>query len=405
MKQLPIKSNVEMAALALLLQDNSIYTQGWDASYFAIEAHRFIFEAFEGFYVRTGSCDVFNVITELEANNKLEKVGGMDAVIDISKVLQLPPGRVCHDVASDYRMELAEAKGYRDVITEYEENEKLIRAGDYDLIKLSETITKAVHIDSRIKKSKKEVLSSILDSMEGKTKEEVYPTGVIMLDRTLKGGMHKGEMMTVAAETGGGKSILLVQAALANIEEGKRVLFLSLEMSADDIYRRMAASMSGVPIRDAEDYKTEHRFELPKLGDAFAKLMKLPIEVIDGISTIREIEAEIDKHSDYDVVCCDYIQIISSDNNDNRENAISEVARRLKLAAMKHKMVMFTASQLNDEGKLRESRAIGMHSDQVVCIEHKGKSKIIVRKNRRGARNVTISVTMSGELSKFEPEF
>lgn len=405
MKQLPIKSNVEMAAIALLLQDNSIYTQGWDASYFAIEAHRFIFEAFEGFYTRTGACDVFNVITELEANNKLEKVGGMDTVIDMSKVLSIPPGKVCHDVANDYRIELAEAKGYRDVITEYEESEKLIRAGEYDLLKLSETINKAVSIDSRPKKSKKESLTAILDSMEGKIKDEVYPTGVIMLDRNLKGGMHKGEMMTVAAETGGGKSILLVQAALANLEEGKKVLFLSLEMSAEDIYRRMAASLSGVPIRDAEDYQKEHRWELPKLADAFAKLTKYPIEVIDGIGTIREIEAEIDKHSDYDVVCCDYIQIVSSDNNDNRENAISEVARRLKLSAMKHKMVMFTASQLNDEGKLRESRAIGMHSDQVVCIEHKGKSKLIVRKNRRGARNATISVTMNGELSRFDPEF
>jgi replicative DNA helicase len=405
MKQLPIKSNVEKAALALLLQDNSIYTQGWDASYFAIEAHRFIFEAFEGFYSRTNSCDVFNVITELEAAGRLDKVGGTDYVIDTAKVLQLPPGRVCHDVANDYRVELAEAKAYRDVITQYEENEKLIRAGEYDLLKLSETINKAVSVNTVPKRSKKEVLNSILDSMEGKVKEEVYPTGVIMLDRTLRGGMHKGEMMTVAAETGGGKSILLVQSALANIEEGKKVLFLSLEMSADDIFRRMAASMSGVPIRDAEEYKTEHRWELPKLAEAFAKLSKMPIEVIDGIGTIREIEAEIDKHSSYDVVCCDYIQIISSDNNDNRENAISEVARRLKLAAAKHKMVMFTASQLNDEGKLRESRAIGMHSDQVVCIEHKGKTKLIVRKNRRGARNVTISVTMNGELSKFEPEF
>jgi len=405
MKQLPIKSNVEMASIALLLQDNSVYNQGWDASYFAIEAHRFIFEAFEGFYSRAGSCDVFNVITELEANGKLELVGGMDYVIDTSKVLQLPPGRVCHDVANDYRIELAQSKGYRDFLAAYEDAEKLIRAGEYDLLKLSETINKAVSINTKPKKNKKEVLNSILDSMEGLIKEEVYPTGVIMLDRSLRGGMHRGEMMTIAAETGGGKSILLVQAALANIEEGKKVLFLSLEMSADDIYRRMASSMSGVPIREAEEYKGEHKWEIPKLAEAFSKLSTMPIEVIDGIGTIREIEAEIDKHSDYDVVCCDYIQIISSDNNDNRENAISEVARRLKLAAMRHKMVMFTASQLNDEGKLRESRAIGMHSDQVVCIEHKSKTKLIVRKNRRGARNATINVTMNGELSKFEPEF
>jgi electron transfer flavoprotein alpha/beta subunit len=90
-------------------------------------------------------------------------------------------------------------------------------------------------------------------------------------------------------------------------------------------------------------------------------------------------------------------------NNDNRENAISEAARRLKNAAGKNRSVILTASQLNDEGKLRESRAIGMHSDQVVHIEHlKEKSRIVVKKNRRGPRNYLIDIKMNGELSKLE---
>jgi hypothetical protein len=47
-----------------------------------------------------------------------------------------------------------------------------------------------------------------------------------------------------------------------------------------------------------------------------------------------------------------------------------------------------------------------MHSDQVVQIEHKAeKSRIIVKKNRRGARNYTIPVEMKGEVSRFVEVF
>jgi replicative DNA helicase len=409
MKKVPIKSKTEQAALSMIVHDNDILkNQKWDASYFAIEAHRLVFEAIEGFYTKAGVCDIFQAITELESRKTIETVGGDQTVFDLLNTMNIPAGKVSQDIANDYRVELAEAKAYRDVIATYEEMEKDIRAGVADLSKLSKTIDSSSDINAVPRRTKKDIINKIIDEMEGKVKEDVFPTGLIMLDKHMKGGMHRGEMMTVAAETGGGKSILLVQSALANLEENKPVLFLSLEMSSDDVYRRMAAHLAGVPIREAEDYKTEHRFELPKLGEAFAKLSKLPITVIDGISHINDIEAEITRHASEgkaEVVCCDYIQIISADG-DSREGTISEIARRLKVMALRHNFVIFTASQLNDEGKLRESRAIGMHSDQVVMVEHiKEKTRIIVKKNRRGIRNATVSVVMNGELSKFEPVY
>jgi replicative DNA helicase len=212
--------------------------------------------------------------------------------------------------------------------------------------------------------------------------------------------------MTVAAETGGGKSILLVQSAVANLLDGKSVLFFSLEMSGEDVFRRMAANMAGVPIREMEDYKSEYGRELPKVSNAIGELLKMKISVVDCLYDIDEIESEISRavsSKEADVIIVDYLQIINMPNNDNRENAISEAARRLKNAAGKNRSVILTASQLNDEGKLRESRAIGMHSDQVVHIEHlKEKSRIVVKKNRRGPRNYIIDVKMNGELSKLE---
>jgi replicative DNA helicase len=242
--------------------------------------------------------------------------------------------------------------------------------------------------------------------MEGKAVKDFFPTGLLKVDRALKGGMHKGEMMTVASETGGGKSIYLVQAALANLLEGKSVLFFSLEMNAKDILTRMACNLSGYPVREPEDYKNASQGELAKMNAALLKLHQLPIEIVDGVSEIEEIECHINRYTGErraDIIVVDYLQIISSDGEEGRESQISEIARRLKLAALKNNSIMLTASQLNDEGRLRESRAIGMHSDQVVYIEHKGdKSRLTIKKNRRGARNYSTEIIMRGDISKLE---
>ena len=406
-KSVPIRSNTEQAALSLMIQDNEILsTQKWDASYFALENHRLIFEALQGFHSRNGICDEFTLISELENRGTLSHIGGDHVIHDILKCMNIPSGKVCQDIANDYRKELREAKIYRDLIQKWEAMERDIRRGNADVNELSVTIESISHDEGTLKRTKKDMLNQIIDEMEGKSKQECFGTGLLKLDRTLKGGMHRGELMTVAAETGGGKSILLVQSAVANLLDGKSVLFFSLEMSGEDVFRRMAANIAGVPIREMEDYKSEYGRELPKVSNAIGELLKMKISVVDCLYDIDEIESEISRavsSKEADVIIVDYLQIINMPNNDNRENAISEAARRLKNAAGKNRSVILTASQLNDEGKLRESRAIGMHSDQVVHIEHlKEKSRIVVKKNRRGPRNYIIDVKMNGELSKLE---
>jgi hypothetical protein len=44
-----------------------------------------------------------------------------------------------------------------------------------------------------------------------------------------------------------------------------------------------------------------------------------------------------------------------------------------------------------------------MHSDQVVYIEHiKEKSRLTIKKNRRGQRNYMTEIIMRGDISKLE---
>ena len=407
MKKVPIAQKSEAAALSLIAIDRNILSQQtWDSGYFAINANRLVFNALQGVHQRTGACCPFSAIAELEATGQLEAAGGEEAVHQILSTMKVASGKVCQDMADDYRKHLHKTKAYRDVITLIETEEPSLRTGKTNLKELSETIMKCAEDRTSKVKPVKDLIIEIIDEMEGKVKEEVYTTGLLKLDRALKGGMHKGEMMTVASETGGGKSIYLVQAALANLMDGKSVLFFSLEMKAKDILTRMACNLAGYPIREPEEYKTVNKDELAKISAALLKLHQLPLEIVDGVAEIEEIEAQINRYTGEnraDVIVVDYLQIISYDGVDSREGQLSEIARRLKLAALKNNVIVLTASQLNDEGRLRESRAIGMHSDQVVYVEHiKEKSRLTVKKNRRGQRNYMTDIIMRGDISRLE---
>jgi replicative DNA helicase len=407
MKKVPIARKSEVAALSLIAIDRNILSQQtWDSDYFAIPAHRIVFNALQGVHQRTGSCCPFSAIAELEATGQLEAAGGEDAIHEMFATMKVASGKVCQDMADDYRKHLHRTKAYRDVLILIEKEEPNLRTGKANLKELSETIMKCAEDRTSKVKPVKDLIIEIIDEMEGKAVKDFYPTGLLKVDRALKGGMHKGEMMTVASETGGGKSIYLVQAALANLLEGKSVLFFSLEMKAKDILTRMACNIAGYPIREPEDYKTANKDELAKISSALLKLHQLPLEIVDGIAEIDEIECHINRYTGEnraDIIVVDYLQIIAFDGAEGRESQISEIARRLKVAALKNNSIMLTASQLNDEGRLRESRAIGMHSDQVVYIEHKGdKSRLTIKKNRRGQRNYSTEIIMRGDISRLE---
>jgi replicative DNA helicase len=391
MKVVPIATKSEAAALALIAIDRNILAQQtWDVDYFALPPHRKVFTALQGVHQRTGACCPFSAIAELEATGEIEAAGG-------------------ENEADDYRKQLVRNKGYRDVIKVIEEEEPNIRVGKSDLKKLSETIMRCSE-DRGVKiKPVKDIILEIIDEMEGKAKEQCFTTGMIRLDRTLRGGLHHGELLTVASETGGGKSIFLVQAAVANLLNGKSVIFFSLEMNAKDILTRMACNLAGYPIRERAEYLNANKVELDAITNALTKLHGMPLQIIDAISDINDIESNINRYvgeNRADVVIVDYLQIVSIEGVDNRENAISEITRRLKVSASVNKLVLLTASQLNDEGRLRESRAIGMHSNQIIYVEHlKTKSQVTVKKNRRGPKDYRIDIIMHGETSRIEEVF
>jgi len=410
-KPSPIAATAEAAALSHLSFDKkALPNLHWDADLFALEAHRIIFEAMVKVHQRSGSCGGVATISELESTGLLESAGGREGVLQILKTITAAPGAFNLAQADDYRRQLIRARSFRTALKLIETTEDDIRWMRADLSDLGEKITQAAGERGDTVKTIKEHISEIVDDLEGKTPIETFGTGLPNFDRHFRGGVRRGEMLVASAETSGGKSILLGQYVLEALKAGKAVAMFSLEMPSKSIIQRLAAALIGRSILPVSEIQTIHDQRNAATGGditkAFSWLMQSRLTIRDDLHEVGEIIAEANRlaaSGKADLIVVDYLQIVSMPKADTREQAISELTRRLALTTTAANVAIVTASQLNEDGKLRESRAIGHHSDHVVAILHdEDGSRIRILKNRRGPRDIAIPVKMRGEISRFE---
>ena len=88
------------------------------------------------------------------------------------------------------------------------------------------------------------------------------PTGIPRFDYVTR-GLQGGQNITIAARSGDGKSSLGIQAGTENARHGTPVMIFSVEMTRDDILRRVFSAVSNVPfirVRDPQ-WATDQDFD------------------------------------------------------------------------------------------------------------------------------------------------
>ncbi len=252
-------------------------------------------------------------------------------------------------------------------------------------------------------------------------------TGLAGLD-AMTDGLVKGEITVMAGRPSMGKTALALQVAEHVAAQGKRVLIVSLEMSAVEIARRLLSGKSGVALsnlrrgtlgrNDAEIAATFH-----KLNDAANRMASKDRFMVAGrhVQTVEAMRELCGAH-DADLLVVDYLQLLGNPRAENRQLAIAEISRGLKLLAMERAMPVLTVSQLNRQAEsrkdnrpqladLRESGAIEQDADVVMLLYRadyynaesadKGTAEVIVAKNRNGATGV-VELAWRGEVGRFE---
>lgn len=136
-------------------------------------------------------------------------------------------------------------------------------------------------------------------------------TGIADIDRAT-GGLFRGEMTIIGARPSVGKTACGLSMALTAAASGAHVLFVSAEMSKEQMGSRILANYSGVDgakIRNA--ILDDNDWSL--LSDAMIAAADLPMDFMVGAPPIEEIRNQIQNKVDAgecDFVVIDYLQLL-----------------------------------------------------------------------------------------------
>lgn len=204
----------------------------------------------------------------------------------------------------------------------------------------------------------------------------------------LLGPMRPSHMIVGAGRPGMGKTATAISYALGAAARGHGVLFISLEMGAEQLAERMAADLcleSRIPYEAIRDRRltSQQRMEVCR---AQARIAEMPMQILDkhGLS-IGQVRALVRRwrrrfeargHK-LELVIVDYLQLLRADRRMDRYEAVTEISKSLKEVAKEHGLAVFALSQLSREvekrsdkrpqlSDLRESGQIEQDADAVI---------------------------------------
>jgi replicative DNA helicase len=230
-------------------------------------------------------------------------------------------------------------------------------------------------------------------------------TGLDPIDLA-SGGVRSGEMWIIGAETSGGKSVLMLQIAAHVASRGKRVLVFSLEMMAPEIVGRLVSCYGRIPYGQITQPRTALKPTLGKIAAALDDIRGWQLWIDDRPKlSASKIEAECIRRRDtegpIDLVVVDYLQLVDGERgrNESRQEEVSRISKSLKNLAKTLGCPVITASQLNDDGRIREARDPSFDADAVLLIAPDG---IKAAKLRNAPRGQVLPLVLNGEMQRFD---
>jgi len=208
-----------------------------------------------------------------------------------------------------------------------------------------------------------------LDRIRADSKREKRDTGVEtgfqQIDATV-GGLRPGQLVVIGARTSVGKTAFALQAALWCAQaQGKGVLFVSLEMSKEELSRRALAQVARISLgRITHGHLSDPRWPETEgywqLADAAGKeLSSCPLTIVESgaynPTTLRSRCRAEQMRNQVDLVVVDYLQLMrSGERHQNRTEEVSAISRSLKLMAKDLRVPVLACCQLNREAARRD---------------------------------------------------
>lgn len=203
---------------------------------------------------------------------------------------------------------------------------------------------------------------------ESEAEEILMSTGWWSVDDLIGGGLGREELVLFTANSGGGKSVAMLNMGYNMLKQGLNGVYISLEMRANVVAKRLDSMISRIAGRKIFTNKLEvgqaiEVFKNNGAGRFFVKRMREgTTNANDIIAYLRELEAVHGFKPDFVVI--DYIDIMASVQKTKGDNMFTKdklVTEEIRAIGHDFKCLIISASQLGRGAieAVREDKALG----------------------------------------------
>lgn len=421
----------EMVLGALLFQpDRIMQVDGaLDPEDFYSFAHGVLYRTMRDLYRVGKPYDPVAVTLELERTKRIVDVGGRDRIaylIDTvhSGVNGLTYARRVKDRAMARKL-LHAAFDIQRAAFDGVDSDEMLRVAQTEVSEVA-----SPRADAETEQILKTVTSSLNSVFRNERKTVGISTGLMELD-AVTGGLKPGKLIVIGARTSVGKTALAHQVACRSGLSGHPTVFLSMEMSADEMALRMLARETGIDMRridEAQDLSNDEVERLDAVRTSIAETVPLWVRVPHKPPTPMEAAAWVRKEvlsKKARVLVIDYLGLLdvtgAAGKGATRAQEIGVATKSLKSAALDTGVTILLLAQINRQAEgrdgavprlsdLRDSGDIEQDADSVWLLHYPhrlDKTKpadmieLIVAKNRGGQAGETVRLKWHGPTVRF----
>lgn len=382
---------------------------------FYFEKHTLIFAAIEALLSEGKPSGEIAVVQHLKDRAELESAGGQHYVSELAA--KVPA--------------IGNARHYAEIVKQCARRRQLLEAGQ----QLQEAaLNPSLGLDEALEDAQEAVIGSerwraggprlarhgveeVIDHQErlanSESEIDAVRTGFADLDELLH-YLEPGTVVVIAARPSLGKSALAGNIAEhVALDQGKAVLFQSLEMSEKELLERMLASQASVPLSSFKRGRIA-KSAWPKIMRACNRFEQAPLYIDDdgGLTSVeiairaRALQRQLEHEGGLSLMILDYLQLIRASNPRHSEfEKVTDASINLKALAKDLRIPIIVVSQLSRAPEnrpdhrpqlsdLRQSGQIEQDADVVMFIyredyydkesEATGVAEISIAKNRNG---------------------
>ncbi|EEK17045.1 replicative DNA helicase [Porphyromonas uenonis 60-3] len=440
----PQATDIEEAVLGAILLEKEAFSEIstiLEPESFYINAHQIIFEVMRDLSLEEQPIDLHTVSQRLQRDGKLDQVGGMPFLVELSNRVISAGNLEYHAmIVAQKALSRNLIKFSTEVLTAaYEDTidiEDQMETAEGTLFALSQKhLRKDVQPINTVLKVAIDDIKAAANSAEGISG---ISSGFDGID-AMTAGWQKSDLIIIAARPAIGKTaFVLSMAKYIAVDNKIPVALFNLEMSSVQLVKRLISNVCELPGEKLKSGQLE-QFEWTQLDERISVLENTPLYIDDtpslSVFELRTKVRRLVREHDIKIIIIDYLQLMNASgmNFGNREQEVSTISRSLKMLAKELDIPIIALSQLNravelrknDSGTnskvpqlsdLRESGAIEQDAD-MVCFLHrpevygimqddngdtKGIGYFIIAKHRNGPIG-DVRIGFRGEFAKFYP--